>query len=195
MLIKHPPLREPVGYAGRLHHPAPTVFGLHHWAYRCKDAHETRHFYEDLLGLPFAAAVTHDHVPSTGEFSPYYHIFFELGDGSYIAFFDLLDGNGCEPDPETPPWVNHLALEVASRESLVDAKARLEDAGVDVLGIVDHKWFESIYFFDPNGIRLELVWRTASLEQMREKLAAAPRVLEGLEAKRRALRSRRETGK
>ena len=33
--------------------PAPVpIHGLHHFAYRCRDAEETRHFYEDILGLP-----------------------------------------------------------------------------------------------------------------------------------------------
>ena len=32
-----------------------------------------------------------DHVPSTGEYCPYVHVFFEMRDGSYIAFFDLGD--------------------------------------------------------------------------------------------------------
>ena len=42
---------------------------------------------------------------------------------------------------------------------LLAAKARLEAAGVEVLGITDHHIIESIYFFDPNGIRLELTTR------------------------------------
>jgi catechol 2,3-dioxygenase-like lactoylglutathione lyase family enzyme len=151
----------------------PLVNGLNHYATRCRNAEETRHFYEDILGLPLAAAIFHDKVPSTGETQPYFHIFFEMGDGSYLAFFDLLDEQGGTPDPTTPSWVNHLALEVATREDLVAAKQKLEAAGIDVLGIVDHKWFDSIYFFDPNGIRLELMYRTASLDQMRAKAAQA----------------------
>ena len=43
----------------------PPVLGLHHAAYRCRDAEETRHFYEDILGLPLVHVVTADHV-STG---------------------------------------------------------------------------------------------------------------------------------
>ncbi|MGE4337590.1 MAG: VOC family protein [Pigmentiphaga sp.] len=161
------------------------VQGLHHFAYRCRDAEETRVFYEDLLGLPLVATVFHDRVPSTGESCPYCHIFFELGDGSYVAFFDLFNGESCAPDPATPAWVNHLALEAGSREFLNATKERLEQAGVEVLGIVDHKWFDSIYFFDPNGIRLELVYRTAPLREMEKKARNAHALLrEGL-AKRR----------
>ena len=40
------------------------------------------------------------------------------------------------------------------------AKAQLERAGVEVRGVVDHGFIHSIYFFDPNGLRLELTTRT-----------------------------------
>jgi catechol 2,3-dioxygenase-like lactoylglutathione lyase family enzyme len=153
--------------------PFPVLAGLHHFAYRCRDAEETRAFYEDLLGLPLAAVVAHDRVPSTGETQPYCHIFFQMADGSYLAFFDLFDGRAFTPDPDTPAWVNHLALTVDSREALTEAQARLEAAGVDTLGIVDHGWFESIYFFDPNGIRLELVHPTAPPAELSAKAADA----------------------
>jgi len=147
------------------------VKSLHHYAYRCRDAEETRHFYEDILGLPLVVTVYHDNVPSTGEYHPYFHIFFRMADGSCIAFFDLLDGKQCVPDPETPSWVNHLALNVDSKETLIKMKQRLEAHRVEVLGVVDHGIFDSIYFFDPNGIRLELTFQTASPEHM-AKLAA-----------------------
>ena len=144
------------------------VLGLHHWAYRCRDAEETRAFYEGILGLPLAHIIKADTVPSTGEFCPYVHIFFQLDDGSYVAFFDLGDDYAADPSPNTPMWVNHLALRVASVEKLEQAKARLEAAGVEVVGITDHHIINSIYFFDPNGIRLELTTQTVSDEYMRQ---------------------------
>jgi catechol-2,3-dioxygenase len=110
-----------------------------------------------------------DRVPSTGEYAPYLHVFFKLGDGSYIAFFDLGDDTAALPSPNTPAWVNHIALEVASRDELLAAKARLERHGVQVLGVTDHKIIESIYFFDPNGLRVELTTPTASAEFMAEE--------------------------
>jgi len=144
----------------------PPVHGLHHFAWRCRDAEETRHFYEDLLGLPLVHLIRADTVPSTGEHCPYVHVFFQMRDGSYIAFFDLGDNARAEPSPNTPAWVNHLALEVASEEELRAAKERLEADGVEVLGVTDHHIIKSIHFFDPNGIRLELTTRTASDEEM-----------------------------
>lgn len=139
--------------------PVP-VRGLHHFAWRCRDAEETRHFYEDLLGLPLVHVIKADHVPSTGEYCPYVHIFFQMADGSYVAFFDLGDNIVAAPSPNTPAWVNHLALRVDSVDALLAAKSRLEAAGVEVLGVTDHHIIESIYFFDPNGIRLELTTPT-----------------------------------
>ncbi|MDB5752105.1 MAG: hypothetical protein JWP65_2526 [Ramlibacter sp.] len=129
---------------------------LHHFAWRCRDAGETRAFYEDLLGLPLTHIIRADTVPSTGEHCPYVHLFFSLEDGSSVAFFDLGDGQVAEPSPNTPAWVNHLALRVGSLEALERAKRRLQEAGVQVLGVTDHGFVRSIYFFDPNGIRLEL---------------------------------------
>ena len=151
----------------------PKIRSLHHWAYRCRDAEQTRHFYEGVLGLPLAHVISEDIVPSTGEHSPYLHIFFEMEDGSYVAFFDLGDGEGTARDPATPRWVNHLALEVADEAALAAAKARLEAEGVDVLGITDHGFVKSIYFFDPNDIRLELTCRIADKAALADKASQA----------------------
>ena len=144
--------------------PFVPIRGLHHYAYRCRDCEETRAFYEDILGLPLVHVIRADVVPSTGEHCPYVHIFFRMADGSHLAFFDLGDDVAAEPSPNTPSWVNHIALRVDSLAALAAAKARLEAAGIEVLGITDHHIIESIYFFDPNGIRLELTVPTASAE-------------------------------
>ena len=151
---------------------------LHHFAWRCRDAEETRAFYEDLLGLKYAHLVKSDHVPSTGEYCPYVHIFFEMADGSYIAFFDLGDNVKAEPSANTPEWVNHLALEVESEADLLAAKARLEKAGVEVIGITDHEIIKSVYFFDPNGIRLEITIRTATKQELDLGIASARTALQ-----------------
>lgn len=129
---------------------------LHHFAWRCRDAEETRAFYEDILGLPLTHVVLADSVPSTGENCPYAHLFFDLCDGSSIAFFDLGDDTAAQPSPNTPAWVNHLALKVDSMGAMERVRQKLESAGIEVLGITDHGFVRSIYFFDPNGVRLEL---------------------------------------
>lgn len=143
----------------------PAVHGLHHFAWRCRDAEETRAFYEDLIGLPLVHVIRLDTVPSTGEHCPYVHLFFEMKDGSNIAFFDLGDGQCAQASANTPAWVNHIALRVASLADLEAMKARLQAGGVDVIGPVDHHFVQSIYFFDPNGFRIEFTTPTGTAQQ------------------------------
>lgn len=140
------------------------ISGLHHAAYRCKDAKETVDFYTRYLDLGFNIAVAENEVPSTGEWSPHIHIFLQMGDGAFVAFFELPEDKGNILDPETPAWVQHLALKVPDMETLKLYKNRLEDGGVEVLGPTDHKICQSIYFFDPSGHRLELTVDTMSEE-------------------------------
>ncbi len=144
---------------------------LHHVAYRCKDAKETVEFYSKYLDLDFNIAVAENKVPSTGEWSPHIHIFLQMDDGSFIAFFELPEDPGGMLDTDTPPWVQHLALKVPDMETMMAYKARLEADGIDVLGPTDHAICQSIYFFDPNGHRLELAVDTATAE-LGEKLRA-----------------------
>lgn len=153
------------------------IYGLHHFAWRCRDAEETRHFYEDILGLPLRHLIRADKVPSTGEYCPYVHIFFQMKDGSYIAFFDLGDNVSAEPSPNTPSWVNHIAFRMGSMKELFAMKSRLEAVGVDVVGVTDHHICQSIYFFDPNGIRVELNVATVSEAEMKSHAAEAHSLL------------------
>jgi catechol 2,3-dioxygenase-like lactoylglutathione lyase family enzyme len=138
----------------------PKIKCLYHFAFPCRDAEQTRTFYEDILGLPLVHCMLVDSVPSTGEAGPYAHIFFEMADGSYIAFFDLGKNEAPQRSPNTPDWVQHLALEVDSYDDVEAMRLKLEAAGVDVRGTVDHHFIKSIYFFDPNGLRLEITTRT-----------------------------------
>lgn len=137
----------------------PAVRKLHHIAYRCRNAEETRRFYEDLLGLEMSIFLDLPHYERPGDRPPFCHLFLKMGDGSYVAFFDLDDGKTTAPDPATPGWATHLALEMDSLSDLMAAKARLEAAGVEVRGPKDHDFVKSIYFFDPNGIHLEFTCR------------------------------------
>ena len=133
-----------------------TVERIHHVAYRCNDAKETVDFYKAMLDMEFQLAFAENEVPSTGEPDPYMHVFLDAGGGNVLAFFELPNAPPMGKDPNTPEWVQHIAFKTPSRADLLAAKARLEAAGLDVLGPVDHGLFDSIYFFDPNGHRLEL---------------------------------------
>ena len=176
--------------------PAPAAIQqLHHYAYKARDAEETRHFYEDILGLPLYHIIQSDYVPSTGEYCPYTHFFFRLQDGSFIAFFDLGDDVKPEPSPNTPLWVNHIAFRVNTVQELEDTKARLQAHGVEVLGVTDHHIFKSIYFFDPNGIRLELAAQVANEEQMAKDSTVAHARLKERTARKEQWRKGRAEGK
>ncbi|MFN0184579.1 MAG: VOC family protein [Aquabacterium sp.] len=138
---------------------------IHHAAYRCRDAKETVHWYRDHLGMDFVLAIAEDHVPSTHANDPYMHVFLDAGGGNILAFFELPNSPEMGRDPNTPDWVQHMAFKVASVDELLQTKVRLEAAGIQVVGPTDHAIFKSIYFFDPNGHRLELAADTATPEQ------------------------------
>ncbi len=129
---------------------------IHHVAYRCKDAKETVEWYGKMLHMDFVLAIAEDRVPSTKEPDPYMHIFLDAGGGNVLAFFELPTKAPMGRDPNTPEWVQHIAFRVKDRDTLLAYKAHLEANGVKVLGVTDHGAFHSIYFFDPNGHRLEL---------------------------------------
>jgi catechol 2,3-dioxygenase-like lactoylglutathione lyase family enzyme len=150
---------------------------IHHVAYRCRDAAETVAFYRDLLGMAFVLAIAEDEVPSTGEPHPYMHVFLDAGMGNVLAFFELPGAPAMGRDPATPPWVQHIAFEVEDRAELAATRQRLEDAGLDVLGPVDHGIFESIYFFDPSGHRIELAANTGTEEDLARLRTVAPEML------------------
>jgi len=138
------------------------IKGLHHNAYRCKDSEETRKFYEDFLSLPLAGALdigtTH-----TGRDASVLHTFFQLDDGSYLAFFEA-------PDmpfefKEQHDFDLHIALEV-EMDVLHDMLAKGKAAGMEVRGISDHTFVDSIYFRDPNGYVVELTAKRAEHDAM-----------------------------
>lgn len=133
---------------------------IHHVAYRCKDALETARWYEKHLGMKLVLSIAEDAVPSTGEPDPYMHIFLDAGMGNVLAFFELPTRPAMGRDENTPVWTQHLALKVDSYETLLATKERLQSEGINVVGPTDHALFQSIYFFDPNGHRLELACDT-----------------------------------
>jgi catechol 2,3-dioxygenase-like lactoylglutathione lyase family enzyme len=126
--------------------------GLHHNAYRCRDSEQTRRFYEDFLGLPLVNAfeITES---KTGRATRVLHAFYEMEDGSSLAFFE---------DPDTAfefkdqrDFDLHIALEVQA-EDLEPMLAKGQAAGIETRGISDHGFIDSIYFRDPNGYVIEL---------------------------------------
>jgi catechol 2,3-dioxygenase-like lactoylglutathione lyase family enzyme len=126
--------------------------GLHHNAYRCRDSEETRQFYSDFLGLPLINAFQIRETKS-GRATKTLHSFYQLDDGSCLAFFEA---------PDMPfdfkkqhDFDLHIALEVSPADlQTMFAKGRA--AGMETRGISDHEFIDSIYFRDPNGYVIEL---------------------------------------
>ena len=137
---------------------------IHHVAYRCKDAKQTVEWYREHLKMDFVLAIAEDNVPSTGAPDPYMHVFLDAGQGNVLAFFELPNSPPMGRDGNTPDWVQHIAFKVDSLTALEEAKSRLQAAGIAVVGPTEHTIFKSIYFFDPNGHRLELAVDTATPE-------------------------------
>ena len=136
------------------------IQGLHHWAYRCRDAEETRQFYEGVLGLPLSIALDFTEVSGTDTKLEYMHLFFKLEDGSFIAFFDAPDSVRNEHFRKQSGFNRHVAFETRNMDSLEGYRARLVESGVDYWGPLDHGFCKSLYFYDPNGINLEITCRT-----------------------------------
>lgn len=134
------------------------IKGLHHNAYRCRDSEETRRFYEDFLGLPLAGTLWIKESKS-GRRTDALHTFYRMDDGSYLAFFEA---------PDMPfefkaqhDYDLHIALEV-ERAVLEPMMAKGRAAGIEVRGISDHRFIDSIYFRDPNGYVIELTAKRPS---------------------------------
>ncbi len=128
------------------------IQGLHHAAYRCRNSEETRAFYEGFLELPLARALKID-MTQTGRKAAVLHTFYQMGDGSFLAFFE---------EPGAPfefkdqrDFDLHIALEVEPDE-LQRMFAKGKASGVETRGISDHEFIDSIYFRDPNGYVIEL---------------------------------------
>jgi len=133
------------------------IRGLHHNAYRCRDSEETRRFYEGFLGLPLAGTLEIKETKS-GRKTQTLHTFYEMDNGSYLAFFEA---------PDMPfefkqqhDYDLHIALEVEPK-TLHDMMAKGKAAGIETRGISDHQFIHSIYFRDPNGYVIELTAKTA----------------------------------
>lgn len=141
--------------------------GINHVALVCRDMAATVRFYADILGMPLIKTLE---LPGSGG----QHFFFDAGGGASVAFFWFPDAAERLPGiVQAPPGggpsahgsMNHLAFDVAP-DDLLACRDRLRAAGVKVTDIVDHAdpepipgsdpvFIRSIYFHDPDGVRLE----------------------------------------
>jgi catechol 2,3-dioxygenase-like lactoylglutathione lyase family enzyme len=138
--------------------PGLTPLMLNHAAWVTHDVEATADFYTRIMGMELASTVYDDTVPSTGDDFPYFHIFFRMQDGSTLAFFES-PGVPDRPAITHPVYAifDHIALEASDKEEVLRWHDWLRSNDIDVIGPIDHKGLIfSIYFHDPNGLRLEI---------------------------------------
>ncbi len=134
---------------------------LHHNAYRCRDSEATRKFYEDFLGMRLAETLEINETKS-GRKTSTLHTFYELDDGSYLAFFEAPDMPFEFKDQHD--FDLHIALEV-DMQTLHRMFEKGKAAGMETRGISDHGFIDSIYFRDPNGYVIELTAKKPGHDQ------------------------------
>lgn len=167
--------------------------GIHHSAFRCRDAEQTRAFYEDLLGLPLASVVTGEREPGSGKPNPFVHLFFRMGDGNYFAFFDApLSADDAKFAP-VHSFDRHVAFEAGSLSELAGWQVKFDAANVPCFGPIDHGFVQSIYFYDPNGIPLEITARVENHDAiMAEEAGDVRATLAKWSERKRSLASAKE---
>jgi catechol 2,3-dioxygenase-like lactoylglutathione lyase family enzyme len=140
--------------------------GFHHTAFATRDLQATHRFYTETMGFELAKVV----VAPTDSGGWAKHVFYEIDPNeAYIAFWDLHDdkiADSWSPAISTgqglPIWVNHLAFQATSLDDLGQRRQRWLDHGLDVMEI-DHRWCQSIYTVDPNGILVEFCTNTRAM--------------------------------
>jgi len=138
--------------------PGLTPCMLNHAAYVTHNVEATADFYTRIMGMELASTVFDDRIPSTGDAFPYFHIFFRMKDGSTIAFFEAPDIPLAAPSTHPAYDIfNHIALQASSCEEVMSWHDWLISNDVEVVGPTDHNGLIfSVYFHDPNGVRLEI---------------------------------------
>ena len=139
----------------------------HHLAIATRDMLATHEFYTQAMGFELVRV----EKAQTGPDAWAKHFFYDTGDGTMMAFWEIHDKN-IDPNFETsisgglglPKWTNHIAFGVESLAELDKARKRINAAGHDVMEI-DHHWCRSIYVDDPNGIMVEFCVTTRAFDE------------------------------
>jgi catechol 2,3-dioxygenase-like lactoylglutathione lyase family enzyme len=148
--------------------------GINHMAMVCSDMAKTVEFYEGVLGMPLVCALD---LPDGGQ-----HFFFDIGNETLLAFFWFPEVMDAEPGATAPAALpgqgdftsavgsaNHIAFTVPA-ETFDEHVQLLRDRGIPCSEVMNHDsskwqvsrklhdgvWLRSVYFWDPDGVMLEL---------------------------------------
>lgn len=120
-----------------------------HNAFRVADMERTRHFYEDVIGVPLIGCEVVEVDPIDGTPSHYIHTFFELADGSYLAFFQV--HNDKYPYYERKhSYMDHCACTVRDEETFWTTLDRVKAENIPYI-LVEHPTCLSAYITEPDG--------------------------------------------
>ena len=141
---------------------SPTPRGVHHLALCTDDMKATIDFYVDVLGMPLVHAMKVPPGLGTGpgnRGNPPYgqvrHYFFDMGNDSLLAFFEIPKGKESAGNRNAIGAMQHCAF-VVTAERFREVEARLISRDIDHIGPIRQlPGLLRIYFYDPNGIRLE----------------------------------------
>lgn len=141
------------------------IRSLHHVAFRCFDAEETRRYYEEFLGFEFCAALPSE-VDLGGKKVECLQVLFRMENGDFFSFYDVPDDLRPEIFEPVSPLDAHFAMKVPSEAEWETWVARLTKAGIKYLGPLDHDFVRSVYFTDPNGVWLEITYQVPDHEKI-----------------------------
>jgi catechol 2,3-dioxygenase-like lactoylglutathione lyase family enzyme len=147
---------------------------LHHTAYVSKSLEATRHFYEDIIGLPLVATWC-ESDELFGAQRTYCHLFFGLADGSALAFFQFVRAEDQQlfgPKMPATPF-HHIALKV-DQPVQAGIERRLKESGFQEprMYVLDHGYCRSLYAVDPDGMIVEFTVDHPDVEQINAKRRA-----------------------
>jgi glyoxylase I family protein len=143
---------------------------LHHNAYVTRDMEATRHFYEDIIGLPLMATWS-ESDELFGAVRTYCHCFFGLADGGALAFFQFEKPEDAEQFGPKMPFspFHHIALHVDA-ETQKGIEERLKAAGFKEPEsfVLEHGYCRSVYATDPNGLIVEFTLDAPNAKKINE---------------------------
>lgn len=130
---------------------------LHHTAYVSKNLEATRHFYEDLIGLPLVATWCESDM-LFGKERTYCHCFFGMADGSALAFFQFANADDQQefgPKMPATPF-HHIAMKVdAETQQGIEQRLRAAKYTEPNMYVLEHGYCRSVYVVDPDGMICE----------------------------------------